>query len=103
MKGGKGSHDRLLVFDNGNPMRRAYLQSVSGRAGIALGVDPGRLGSHSLRFGGASALWARYHDAGVVKRWGRWASDTFQGYLWEGREGAAGVSTAMVEADLTPV
>ena len=58
---------------------------------------------HSLRFGGASALWAAYRDSAVVKRWGRWASEAFQGYLWEARGNAAGVATAMASADLTQI
>ncbi len=57
----------------------------------------------SLRFGGASALWAAFGDSGLVKRWGRWASDCFHGYLWDSREGSRGVAAAMTTADLTPV
>ena len=61
------------------------------------------MGTHSLRFGGASALWAAYQDSAVVKRWGRWATEAFHGYLLEARDNAQGVTTAMDEADLTQV
>jgi hypothetical protein len=85
------------------PVRRHEVQAPLMRAAAALGGDPSRIGTHSLRFGGASALWAAYRDSAVVKRWGRWASEAFQGYLWEARSNAAGVSTAMAEADMTQV
>ena len=60
------------------------------------------LGSHSLRFGGASALWAAYKDASVVRRYGRWASDAFHTYLWEDREYSRGMSESMIKTSLTP-
>ncbi len=93
----------LLANAQGKPLKRAELQAALARAATALGGDPGRMGTHSLRFGGASALWAAYRDSAVVKRWGRWASEAFQGYLWEARGNAEGVSTAMANADLTEV
>ena len=72
------------------------------RAAKGLGLPEGDLGAHSLRFGGASALWAQYQDTSLVKRWGRWASDSFQTYIWEARETAKGVAQKMITADLTP-
>ena len=65
------------------------------------GVDPQHIGSHSLRFGGATALWAAYRDTGLVKRWGRWATDSFQTYVWEARTTARGVQDAMAAADFS--
>ncbi|CAK9112079.1 tRNA 2'-phosphotransferase 1 [Durusdinium trenchii] len=41
-------------------------------------------------------------DTALVKRWGRWASDSFQTYVWEARETARGVAQKMITADLTP-
>ena len=96
-------HDALLRWKNGKPLRRHEVQAPIMQAATALGGDPARIGTHSLRFGGASALWAAYRDSAVVKRWGRWASEAFQGYLWEARGNAAGVATAMASADLTQI
>ena len=93
----------LLISANGQPLRRAEVHACLTRAATALGGDPSRMGTHSLRFGGASALWAAYRDSSVVKRWGRWASEAFQGYLWEARSNAEGVAAAMAKADLTEV
>ena len=66
------------------------------------GADPGVYGFHSLRFGGASALWAAFHDTGLAKPWGRSATNTFHTYLWEDRKGAEGVACAMAAADVMP-
>ena len=96
-------YDPLLRWANGKPLRRRQVQAPIMQAAAALGGDPARIGTHSLRFGGASALWAAYRDSAVVKCWGRWASEAFQGYLWEARGNAAGVATAMAGADLTQI
>ena len=32
----------------------------------------------------------------VIQRWGRWASNAFQAYLWESSEDARGVAEKMV-------
>ena len=93
----------LLKWRDGRPVTRAQIQTPLAQAAAALGGDPTRMGSHSLRFGGASALWSAYRDSAVVKRWGRWASEAFHGYLWEARGNAKGVAEAMAAADLTQV
>ena len=54
------------------------------------------MGAHSLRFGGATALWAAFGDSALVQRWGRWRSDAFHGYLWEGRDNAKGIVEKML-------
>ena len=74
------------------------MQSALESAAVAVGADPGTIGTHSLRIGGASALWAAYKDSALVRRWGRWSSDAFHGYLWETREGARGVADKMGSA-----
>ena len=70
-------YDPLLRWANGKPLCRQEVQAPIMQAAAVLGGDPARTGTHSLRFGGASALWAAYRDSAVVKRWGRWASETF--------------------------
>ena len=78
------------------------MQSVLKIAAEKTGAEMGDYGSHSLRFGEASALWAAFHDTGLVKRWGRWATDTFHTYLWEYRKGSEGIAEAMAKSDGTP-
>ena len=43
---------------------------------------PKDIGTHSLRIGGASALWNTFRDTALVQRWGRWTSSAFQSYFW---------------------
>ena len=79
-------------------MTRDDLQAVLTKAAEASGDDPARFGSHSLRFGGASALWAATGDSALVQRWGRWKSDAFHGYIWEARDNAQGMAARMLDA-----
>ena len=64
-------------------------------AAIAIGVPPGRMGSHSLRIGGATAMYHVSGDLQAVRRFGRWASDAFHGYLWESHEQTLGLASKM--------
>jgi hypothetical protein len=100
--GSSEEDEPLLRYASGVACTRMEIQAVLGRAAVALGNSDHHFGSHSLRFGGASALWAAFHDSALVRRWGRWASDAFQGYLWENRKGSEGVAKAMAEVDMTP-
>ena len=93
----------LLAWNNGKAVQRQEVQVLLERAAAACGVDPRFIGSHSLRFGGASALWAAFRDSALFRRWGRWTSDSFHGYLWESRDNARGIGQAMIGVDLTTV
>ncbi|CAE8721383.1 unnamed protein product [Polarella glacialis] len=64
----------LLAWDDNRPIRRMDLQREIARAAEAHGGSAHHVGSHSLRFGGASALWAAFRGSGLVKRWGKIAS-----------------------------
>ena len=100
---GVEQHERLFVWPSGRYLVRSEVQQVLCSSAVATGANPDDIGSHSLRIGGASALWAAYKDSALVRRWGRWSSDAFHGYLWEARSSAQGVSDAMAAADLTQV
>ena len=99
---GGDAFEPLLCDQNGVQLTRETIQAVLREAALAMGTPADSIGSHSLRFGGASALWSAFHDSGLVKRWGRWASDSFHTYLWEDRAGAAGIATAMAHTDPVP-
>jgi hypothetical protein len=101
-QGGAEAEELLFRTREDKPVPRAAIQALIERAAKGLNLPEGDLGTHSLRFGGASALWAQYQDTSLVKRWGRWASDSFRTYIWEARETARGVSQKMITADLTP-
>ena len=84
-------------------MKGAQIQAAIAVAAEEESLKPEEFGTHSLRFGGASALWAAYQDTTLVQRWGRWRSQAFQGYLWEAKDNAQGIARDMAKADLTLV
>ena len=67
------------LFGNG---LRGRLGGMMKTAASANHVDPSRIGTHSLRSGGANAMFVAGYDAEIIKRWGRWKSDTLSFYLW---------------------
>jgi hypothetical protein len=50
----------------------------------------------SLRAGGATAMWEAKFSVDEIKRRGRWASNAFQAYVWEGRSKARNVTKSML-------
>lgn len=100
--GGSESEDPLFRTRDDKPSPRTAVTALIKKAARGLGLPEGDLGTHSLRFGGASAIWAQFQDSTMVKRWGRWSSDSFQTYIWEARNTAQGVAQKMATADLTP-
>lgn len=58
---------------------RDVVQAIKAAA-AAVGEDPKNFGSHSLRSGGATALFNAGVDSLVVKKFGRWRSDAVERY-----------------------
>ena len=100
---GSERHALLFVWRTGRFLVRGGIQTLLEHAAVAVGLPPDDIGTHSLRIGGASALWAAYKDSALVQRWGRWGSNAFHAYLWDARGVAKGVSDSMAEVDITPV
>ena len=91
--------EHLFRWKDGSPVTRDDVRKGLAQAARALGLPEGKIGVHSLRTGGASAIHAATKGNGdLVKRFGRWASEAYQGYIWETdhlTEGlASGMSTA---------
>ena len=62
------------------------------------GYDLTRIGSHSLRSGGAVALKLAGYDSDVIKKLGRWSSDTYLIYTQSQiAQLTAGVSARMAQ------
>ena len=100
--GGMEAQGPLFVSSSGEMIPRQAVTALLEQAARGLNMPEGDFGTHSLRFGGASAIWASYNDSTMVKRWGRWSSDSFQTYIWDARKTADGVSKRMSQVDLTP-
>jgi hypothetical protein len=86
----------LLVMDDGKVLHRDKVAEVLRRAGTPLGVPEDALSVISLRAGGASAMWHAGFSVDEIKRRGRWASECWSVYVWEGREKAKNVATKML-------
>ena len=102
---GKQREEPLFVRENGVPLRRVEVQRLLELSALSQGMDATKMGSHSLRIGGATAMYHSTGDLEVVKRYGRWASDAFHGYIWESSEGQQGLARGMAttEHELTVV
>ena len=80
------------LFELGNDARsrnlrlsphKSLMSSVIGNTFMrAAGVsDPSHFGTHSLRIGGATALFAAGADPTVIRTMGRWSSDCYRLYV----------------------
>ena len=57
--------------------------------------------THSLRAGRATAMWAAGYSVEEIQRRGRWVSQCFRIYIWEGRERSEGVGSRMRKAKVS--
>ena len=74
----------LFRWANGTVLKRVQVQNILQKAAKALGLPAERFMSHSLRIGGASALFQATGEIELVKRTGRWSSSAVQRYLHDG-------------------
>ena len=74
----------LFRWANGQVLKREQVQNVLQKAAKACGLPSERFMSHSLRIGGASALFQSTGEIELVKRTGRWSSSAVQRYLHDG-------------------
>ena len=74
----------LFRWAKGTTLKRLEIQALLQKAAVAQNLPPSRFMSHSLRIGGASALFQATGEIETVKRAGRWSSSTVQRYLWDG-------------------
>jgi integrase len=77
---------------------RHVIQAWLKAAATAVGLPAERVGTHSLRIGGATALYNAGWELGAIQRFGRWASNAFHGYLWDSHSLQKGASKAMMSA-----
>ena len=63
------------------PLRTNFMRDVVRRLMRSVGENPAQFGTHSLRIGGATALFAAGADETVIRTMGRWSSDIHQLYV----------------------
>ena len=75
---------------------------------LVVGENPTHFGTHSLRIGGATSLFAQGADPTVIRTMGRWSSDIYRLYVracfercceWTRRAGSAIVTDVVVDYD----
>ena len=93
----KGAEALLPLFrwSSGEVLKRLEIQNILQKAAKAVGLPAERFQSHSLRIGGASALFQATGEVEVVKRTGRWSSGAVQRYLHDGGDVLKGLSRKM--------
>eukprot|EP00435_Cladocopium_sp_Y103_P046957 s1496_g13.t1 len=84
---------------NGTVLKRIEIQNVLQRSAKAVGLPADRFQSHSLRIGGASALFQATGEVEVVKRTGRWTSGAVHRYLHDSGDVVSGLSKRMATVD----
>ena len=96
---GSMTHGDEPIFDAKGPHAkrdgRTRIQNWLRVAATAVGVPAHRVGTHSLRIGGATALYNAGWELGAIQRFGRWASNSFHGYLWDSHSLQKGAAKAM--------
>ena len=63
------------------------------------GLNPDLYALHSLRCGGAAALYRATGDLDLVARFGRWKGNSIHGYLWESHLMLQGIASLMAAPD----
>jgi len=70
----------LCSVSRNRVIRASELTKKLQQAATTVGVDPKRMGTHSLRSGGASAMMEAGVDGLVLRQFGRWKSDCVSRY-----------------------
>lgn len=96
---GPEKHLPLFRWASGQTLKRLEIQNILQKSAKALGLPADRFQSHSLRIGGASALYQATGEVELVKRTGRWSSSAVQRYLHDSGDVLAGLSKKMAMVD----
>ena len=91
----------LFRYSDGSHIKREHVVRLLTLAASAVdGELATSVGSHSLRIGGATAMYHQTNDLERVRRFGRWSSGVFHSYLWEGREHSRDLASSMTRDNL---
>ena len=91
----------LFELESGKAISRSQVSEALKLGATALGLDPRRYATHSLRRGGITAMAAAGIPTEVIRRWGRWLSDCWRRYVFGTAEELRNLSRTMVEVDYT--
>ena len=96
--GANGSKRPVFCLACGRVLERSTVNTALKAAAVALGLDPADHATHSLRAGGATALYAIGWPPSKIQRRGRWLSDCWLLYIWPDREEATGLMEDVVSS-----
>ena len=86
----------FATWRNGANIPGAYITATLRAAAFKQGNCSNSYSLHSLRAGGATALYRSTRDIELVARFGRWRTASISSYLWESDQAMAGLSTLML-------
>jgi len=95
------SSNFLFETDDGTVVRKDRVVDLLRQGAHSLGLPREALSAISLRSGGASAMWHAGCSIDEIKRRGRWASDCWRTYVWEGRERRRDLGASMLSSTFT--
>ena len=81
-------------------LKPRYFNLCLKQLAVAMGLDPRRISSHSLRIGGAAALAAAGMPDYVIMNMGRWRSLAFLAYIRKSTEMFENARNALARGDL---
>ena len=96
---GPEAHQPLFRWASGQVLRRLEVQNILQKSAKAVGLPAERFQSHSLRIGGASALYQATGEIELVKRTGRWTSSAVHRYLHDSGDVLKGLAEKMANVD----
>ena len=95
----KGTHLPFARWENDVLISAFHVTFLIKTAAKANGLDPDKYTLHSLRSGGATALYRATGDLDLVGRFGRWKGKSIHGYLWESHQMLIGVASLMTREE----
>ena len=96
---GPEAHLPLFRWASGQVLRRLEVRNILQKSARAVGLPAERFQSHSLRIGGASALYQATGEIELVKRTGRWTSSAVHRYLHDSGDVLKGLASKMATVD----
>lgn len=90
-------HGPVMAVPGEDPIGRNEVADILRRAAVVLGEPTDRLTTHSLRAGGATALYAAGYGEAEITYHGRWASASWLVYVHRTVARSGGVARAMFQ------
>ena len=87
----------LLQCTDSRPVRKERVEALLKEGSTRLGLPEEHITSHSLRAGGASAMWAMGKTDAEIQFRGRWKSLCYKLYIWGTREKSKEFATGLFQ------